>query len=126
MRKNVEYGLRMKRMRKAERSKIANHWINLVGLTSFADAYPRELSGGMRKRVDLARLYANDPEVMLMDEPFGALDRLTREHMQIELLDLWERKRKTVIFVTHDLDEAIFLSDIVMVMSARPAGEYMP
>jgi NitT/TauT family transport system ATP-binding protein len=89
-------------------------------LAGFENAYPRELSGGMRKRVDLARVYASDPEVLLMDEPFGALDALTKLRLQGELLRLWERTRKTVVFVTHDLEEAVYLSDTVVVMGARP------
>ena len=96
-----------------------NGW-SLSGLSGFENRWPRELSGGMRKRVDIGRVYANDPEVLLMDEPFGALDAQTKERMQTDLLDAWRVTRKTVIFVTHDLEEAIFLSDEVIVMSARP------
>ena len=92
----------------------------MVGLAGFEDRWPRELSGGMRKRVDIGRVYANDPDVLLMDEPFGALDAQTKERMQSDLLEAWQQTRKTVIFVTHDLEEAIFLSDQVVVMSARP------
>jgi NitT/TauT family transport system ATP-binding protein len=121
VRKNVQYGLRMRGMRKREREAIADEWIARVGLEAFANSYPRELSGGMRKRVDLARAYAADPELLLMDEPFGSLDSLTREQMQISLLELWEQRRKTILFVTHDLEEALFLSDIVAVMTSRPS-----
>ena len=121
VRENVAYGLRMRGMRKKERNSVADEWISLVGLGPFADSYPKELSGGMRKRVDLARSYATDPDVLLMDEPFGALDALTREQMQLELLRLWEERRKTVLFVTHDLEEALLLSDAVVVMTARPS-----
>jgi NitT/TauT family transport system ATP-binding protein len=118
--KNVEYGPRSRRVPRAECRKIAAEWIKLVGLEGFASSYSRELSGGMRKRVDLARVYANDPAVLLMDEPFAALDTQTRETMQDELLRIWEAKRKTVVFVTHDLEEALYLSDRVVVMSRRP------
>jgi NitT/TauT family transport system ATP-binding protein len=118
--KNVEYGPRSRGLPRAECARIAAQWIGLVGLDGFASSYSRELSGGMRKRVDLARTYANNPRVLLMDEPFGALDSQTRETMQDELLRIWESERKTVVFVTHDLEEAIYLSDRVIVMSPRP------
>jgi NitT/TauT family transport system ATP-binding protein len=118
--KNVEYGPRSRRLPVAECKKIATEWIKLVGLEGFSSSYSRELSGGMRKRVDLARVYANDPAVLLMDEPFAALDSQTRETMQDELLRIWEAERKTVVFVTHDLEEALYLSDRVVVMSRRP------
>jgi NitT/TauT family transport system ATP-binding protein len=118
--KNVEYGPRSRGLPRAECTRIAGDWIRLVGLEGFASSYSRELSGGMRKRVDLARVYANNPEVLLMDEPFGALDSQTRETMQDELLRIWEAEKKTVVFVTHDLEEALFLSDRVIVMSRRP------
>ena len=117
---NVEYGLRCKSMPKGERAKVGQRYLELVGLDRQADRYPRELSGGMRKRVDLARAYANEPEVLLMDEPFGALDAMTKEQMQIELLALCEQSPKVILFVTHDLEEALFLGDRVFVMSARP------
>ncbi|SMF23447.1 NitT/TauT family transport system ATP-binding protein [Xaviernesmea oryzae] len=118
--KNVEFGLQMRGMGGRERAEVAREWIELVGLKGFEKSYPRELSGGMRKRVDLARVYASNPEVLLMDEPFGALDALTKLRLQDELLRLWEQSRKTVVFVTHDLDEAVYLSDTVVVMAARP------
>jgi NitT/TauT family transport system ATP-binding protein len=118
--KNVEYGPRSRHLSGAECERIAKEWIKLVGLEGFASSYSRELSGGMRKRVDLARVYANNPEVLLMDEPFGALDSQTRESMQDELLRIWETERKTVVFVTHDLEEALYLSDRIIVMSRRP------
>jgi NitT/TauT family transport system ATP-binding protein len=118
--KNVEYGPRSRGLPHAECARIATDWIKLVGLEGFASSYSRELSGGMRKRVDLARVYANNPEVLLMDEPFAALDSQTRETMQDELLRIWEAERKTVVFVTHDLEEALYLSDRVIVMSRRP------
>ncbi|GGM16657.1 ABC transporter ATP-binding protein [Nakamurella endophytica] len=120
VRQNVEYALRARRTDRSRRGGIAREWIDRVGLTGFEDAYPRQLSGGMRKRVDLARIYASDPEVLLMDEPFGALDAQTRLKLQEELLQLWEQRRKTVLFVTHDLDEAVYLSDLVVVLAARP------
>jgi NitT/TauT family transport system ATP-binding protein len=118
--KNVEYGPRSRGLPRAECARIATSWISRVGLDGFASSYSRELSGGMRKRVDLARVYANNPEVLLMDEPFGALDSQTRETMQDELQRIWESERKTVVFVTHDLEEALYLSDRVIVMSRRP------
>jgi len=118
--KNVEYGPRSRGLPRAECARIADEWIRLVGLEGFASSYSRELSGGMRKRVDLARVYANNPRVLLMDEPFGALDSQTRETMQDELLRIWEAERKTVVFVTHDLEEALYLSDRVIVFSPRP------
>jgi NitT/TauT family transport system ATP-binding protein len=120
VRQNVEYGLRLKGMPKPERARVVDRYLELVGLAGQDDRYPRELSGGMRKRVDLARAYANDPEVLLMDEPFGALDAMTKEQMQIELLQLCEESPKIILFVTHDLEEALFLGDRVFVMSTRP------
>lgn len=118
--KNVEYGLKLHGYPEAERRTIVKKYIQLVGLIGFERAYPKELSGGMRKRVDIARTYAYNPKVLLMDEPFGSLDLFTKTRMQAELLDLWSKERKTVVFVTHDLDEAIFLADRVAVMSNRP------
>ena len=118
--KNISYGPRLRGAGRREQARIEARWIDLVGLKGFENRWPRELSGGMRKRVDIARVYANDPDVLLMDEPFGALDAQTKERMQAELLDIWTITKKTVIFVTHDLEEAIFLSDKVIVMSARP------
>ena len=120
VRQNVEYGPRVRGVKKSERQEIANRWISMVGLEGWEDAYPKELSGGMRKRVDLARVYANGPEMMLMDEPLGALDAQTKSQMQGQLLDLWEEVRSTVVFVTHDLEEAAFLSDEVLIMTPRP------
>lgn len=118
--KNISYGPRLRGASRKEQMEIEARWIELVGLKGFENRWPRELSGGMRKRVDIGRVYANDPDVLLMDEPFGALDAQTKERMQADLLDTWTITRKTVIFVTHDLEEAIFLSDKVIVMSARP------
>jgi NitT/TauT family transport system ATP-binding protein len=118
--KNVEFGLSLGSMPVNERADIARRYISDVGLDGFADAYPNQLSGGMRQRVALARALANDPEVLLMDEPFGALDSQTRSIMQELLLKVWEQNHKTVLFVTHDIDEALLLGDKVYVMSARP------
>lgn len=117
---NIAYGMRCRRVDKRIRQDIAREWAERVGLKGFEEAMPRELSGGMRKRVDVARVYANDPDILLMDEPFGSLDAQTKERMQSELLSLWESNRKTVVFITHDLDEAIFLSDVIVVMGANP------
>ena len=120
VRQNVEFGLKSRGIPREKRREISAHWCEVVGLSDFINAYPKELSGGMRKRVDLARVYANDPDVLLMDEPFGALDAQTKERMQAELLTMWEESRKTVMFVTHDVDEAVFLADEIVVMSSRP------
>ncbi|MSQ51598.1 MAG: ABC transporter ATP-binding protein [Betaproteobacteria bacterium] len=117
---NVEYGLRIRGLAKPERRKIADHFIDKVGLTAFKYAYPSQLSGGMRQRVSVARAFANGPEVLLMDEPFGALDEQTRIVLQQEVLRLWNEHKRTVVFVTHSLDEAITLSDRIIVLSARP------
>ncbi|MCG5484105.1 MAG: ABC transporter ATP-binding protein [Sinorhizobium meliloti] len=120
VRQNVEFGLRIKNMPAAERRRIADHFIDLVGLKDFADALPKTLSGGMKQRCAIARAYAVNPTVLLMDEPFGALDALTRVNMQDQLLDTWSRERRTVIFITHDVDEAVYLANRVIVMAARP------
>jgi NitT/TauT family transport system ATP-binding protein len=118
--KNIEFGLKLRGIAAAERANIASKFLSEVGLDGFEHAYPKQLSGGMRQRVALARALANDPEVLLMDEPFGALDSQTRSIMQELLVKIWEHSNKTVLFVTHDIDEAIFLGDHVYVMSARP------
>ncbi|MFQ6184697.1 ABC transporter ATP-binding protein [Sinorhizobium meliloti] len=120
VRQNVEFGLRIKNMPAAERRRIADHFIDLVGLKDFADALPKTLSGGMKQRCAIARAYAVNPTILLMDEPFGALDALTRVNMQDQLLDTWSRERRTVIFITHDVDEAVYLANRVIVMAARP------
>lgn len=117
---NVETGLEIRGVLKKERREIALEYINLVGLYTFANRYPHELSGGMKQRVAIARSLAYNPDVLLMDEPFGALDAQTREILQTELLRIWESSKKTIIFITHSLDEAIYLSDRVAIMTARP------
>ncbi len=117
---NVAFGLREKGVPARERMGIVQQWLERVGLTSFANHYPKQLSGGMQQRTAIARALANDPAILLLDEPFGALDNQTRALMQELLLGIWERERKTVLFVTHDIEEAIFLASRVVVMSARP------
>lgn len=117
---NVRFGLEMRRWKKDNINERAMRFIQMVGLGAFADYYPHQLSGGMRQRVNIARALAVDPAVLLMDEPFGALDAQTREVMGEELLHIWERDRKTALFVTHDVDEAILLADKVVVMGRNP------
>jgi len=117
---NVELGLELKGIAAAQRTQRAMDLIKLVGLNGFERHYPHELSGGMKQRVGLARALATEPEVLLMDEPFAALDAQTRDLMQMELLQIWERTRKTVLFVTHSIEEAAYLSDRVIIMTARP------
>ncbi len=118
--RNAAYGLECRGISGREAERAAHDVIRLVGLTGFEHHYPHELSGGMQQRVNLARALAVDPEILLMDEPFAALDAQTRELMQEELLQIWAQSQKTVLFITHQIDEAIFLSDRVLVMSARP------
>lgn len=118
--KNVMFGLEMKKTPKAEAEAIARKYIEAVGLKGFENSYPKELSGGMKQRVAIARAYAANPEVILLDEPFGALDAQTRVQLQTELLNTWEQERKTCFFITHDVDEAIILAQRVIIMSARP------
>jgi NitT/TauT family transport system ATP-binding protein len=120
VRENVEFGPALKGVSKEERRRISTRLIEEMGLTEFARAYPKELSGGMKQRVAIARALANEPKVLLMDEPFGALDALTRASAQRFLTDIWEQHRRTIAFVTHDIDEAIYLGDTVFVMSRRP------
>ncbi|WP_220094335.1 ABC transporter ATP-binding protein [Paenibacillus sp. YN15] len=120
VRHNVEFGLEVKGVPKKDRQEISDRFLKLVNLSGFADRYPYELSGGMKQRVAIARALAYDPEVLLMDEPFAAVDAQTRETLQDELLRIWEETRKTVIFVTHSIDEAVALADRVAVMSANP------
>lgn len=117
---NVEFGPRMRGMPTAEREEIVRHFIKLVGLSGFENKFPHELSGGQQQRGSLARLFANQPQVLLMDEPLAAVDAQTRELLQEELLELWSAHRKTVLFVTHSIEEAVFLSDRIVVMSRRP------
>lgn len=117
---NVAFGLQMRGIDKKERHDIALDWIRRVGLTEFANSYPAELSGGMRQRVSIARAFANDPEVLLMDEPLAALDAQTRAIMQGELLRIWESDQKTVVYITHSIDEAVLLGDKVILMTSRP------
>jgi len=117
---NIRFGLREKGRPAAEQARIAAHYVARVGLEGFEHHYPRTLSGGMQQRTALARALANDPEILLLDEPFGALDNQTRALMQELLLGIWEADRKTVLFVTHDIDEAIFMANRVAVMTARP------
>ena len=120
VRRNVEFGLEIAGRPRAERRAIAARFIELVGLTPFAEALPKTLSGGMKQRCAIARAYAVNPSILLMDEPFGALDALTRVGLQDQLLDTWSRERRTVMFVTHDVEEAVYLARRVVVMAARP------
>jgi NitT/TauT family transport system ATP-binding protein len=120
VRENIEFGPSLNGVPAAERRRIAEELLEEMGLAEFARAYPRELSGGMKQRVAIARALANNPDVLLMDEPFGALDALTRAGAQRFLTQLWEQHRRTIAFVTHDIDEAIYLGDTVYVMSPRP------
>lgn len=117
---NVVFGSEVRRMKKRERLERGLEFINVVGLDGFEDAYPHELSGGMQQRAALARALCNDPEILLMDEPLAALDAQTRALMQVELLRIWDRYRKTVVYVTHSIDEAVLLGDRIAVMTARP------
>jgi NitT/TauT family transport system ATP-binding protein len=117
---NVEFGLDIAGLKARQRREIARHYLDLVGLTAFADRYPHELSGGMKQRVAIARSLAYDPEVLLMDEPFAALDAQTRETLQGELLRIWRATGKTIIFITHGIDEAVVLGQRVAVMTSRP------
>jgi NitT/TauT family transport system ATP-binding protein len=120
VRANILYGLERKGLPRPEREKQAQFFIDMVGLRGFEDSYPSQLSGGMKQRAAIARTLAIDPSILLMDEPFGALDAQTRAIMQTELLKIWQRSPKTVVFVTHDVQEAVYLSERVAVMSARP------
>ncbi|BAD56800.1 ABC transporter ATP-binding protein [Nocardia farcinica] len=119
-RANIEFGLEAKGVRRRERRQIADRYLDLVGLTGFGDRYPHELSGGMKQRVAIARSLAFDPEVLLMDEPFAALDAQTRESLQDELLRIWRATGKTILFITHGIDEAVYLGQRVAVLTSRP------
>jgi len=120
VKENVAFGLQMRGVPKKERYDIAMEWIRRVGLEDFCECYPHELSGGMKQRVSIARAFANDPEVLLMDEPLAALDAQTRAVMQGELLRIWESDKKTVVYITHSIDEAVLMGDRVVLMTARP------
>ncbi len=122
---NAAYGLAMRHRPAAEIQEIVGHYLARTGLTHFADTYPHQLSGGMRQRVSIARAFANDPDILLMDEPFSALDEQNKLLLQHELLRIWEETRKTVLFITHSVDEAVTLGDRVMVMSAHPGKAKM-
>jgi ABC-type nitrate/sulfonate/bicarbonate transport system ATPase subunit len=117
---NVEFGLERKGYKRRERREIAMRHLEMVGLAEFAHKRPRELSGGMKQRVAIARTFATEPSIIFMDEPFGALDALTRRHLQHELLRIWQEYRKTVVFITHSVVEAIYLADRIVLMTARP------
>ncbi len=123
VRENVEFGLKMKKAPNEIRKEISERFIELVGLKGHDTKFPRELSGGMKQRVQLARVLANDPDILLMDEPFGALDAMTRRTMQTELVRIWKETNKTIIFVTHDIQEALLLGQKVGVMSVGPSSK---
>lgn len=118
--KNVEFGLKLKGVSHKQRQEQASYFLSVVGLTQFATSYPKELSGGMKQRVAIARVLANQPKILLMDEPFGALDVQTKETMQQFLLEIWERTHCTILMITHDVEEAVFLAQRIYVLSARP------
>jgi len=117
---NAAYGLRMRRRPESEVREIVGHFLDRTGLTRFADTWPHQLSGGMRQRVSIARAFANDPEILLMDEPFSSLDEQNRTLLQEELLRIWDETKKTVLFITHSVDEAVSLGDRIMIMTAHP------
>jgi NitT/TauT family transport system ATP-binding protein len=120
---NAAYGLRMRNRPQPEIDEVVGHYLDRTGLTRFASAYPHQLSGGMKQRVSIARAFANDPEILLMDEPFSALDEQNRTLLQEELLRIWDETKKTVVFITHSVDEAVTLGDRIMVMTAQPGRE---
>lgn len=117
---NIAFGLELRGVGKVERDKIAEEYLELAGLYGFGNSYPYELSGGMRQRVAVVRALAVDPVVLLMDEPFGALDAQTRNRLQHDLLEIWDKTKKTILFVTHSVDEAVFLADRIVVLTPRP------
>lgn len=117
---NIEFGLLAKRMPSKERAELIRHYVDMVGLSGFENRHPSEISGGMKQRVSIARALAPDPDIVLMDEPFAALDSLTRDLLQEEILRIWERTKKTFVLITHNIEEAVFLGDRVLAMSARP------
>lgn len=121
VRKNVEIGMKYAGVEKEQRQKVSQYYIDLVGLQGFENAYPHQLSGGMKQRVGIARAYASAPEVLLMDEPFGALDAQTRYSMEDEILKIWGKDKRTIIFVTNNIEEAVYLADRVVLLSKRPA-----
>jgi NitT/TauT family transport system ATP-binding protein len=118
--KNIKFGPEIRGLTQDDCHRIAEQYVKVVGLQGFEHSLPKQLSGGMKKRVDVARAFANNPEILLMDEPFGALDAMTKEKLQLELLRLWDTERKTVLFVTHDLEEALVLSSRIIVMGRAP------
>jgi NitT/TauT family transport system ATP-binding protein len=118
--KNVEFGLELKKLPAPKRTEIADRYIDMVGLAKFKDAYPHQLSGGMKQRTAIARTLAVGPQILLMDEPFGALDAQTRNILQGQLLEIWQKEKVNIVFVTHSVDEAVFLADKVAIMTARP------
>ncbi|MCX6053420.1 MAG: ABC transporter ATP-binding protein [Chloroflexi bacterium] len=118
--KNIKFGPEIRGLSQEDCYRIAQQYVEVVGLQGFEHSLPKQLSGGMKKRVDVARAFANNPEILLMDEPFGALDAMTKEKLQIEMLRLWDTERKTVLFVTHDLEEALVLSSRIIVMGRAP------
>lgn len=118
---NVEFGLKIKGVSKKERREVAQKYINLVGLQGFEKSYPNELSGGMKQRVSIARAYANNPQILLMDEPFGALDAQTRYSMEEEVQRIWNQEKRTVVFVTNNIEEALYLADRIVLLSNCPA-----
>lgn len=118
--KNIQYGLKIKKISKTICREITDKYLKIIGLEQFKEAYPKELSGGMKQRVAIARALANSPEVLLMDEPFGALDPQTKSQMQLLMRDIWQTEHPTIVFVTHDIDEAVFLANKIYVMSSNP------
>jgi NitT/TauT family transport system ATP-binding protein len=122
VKQNVMFGLEMQGKSSAAAESTAREWLDMVGLSAFEEAYPHELSGGMKQRVAIARALANEPRILIMDEPFGALDALTRAKMQAYLLQIWKKVDVTILFITHDLDEAVYLSDRILVFGVNPGG----